>query len=141
MYLPFKMSQHHWQRHSTSQQSSSSATAMSRAQQLSTLLSGPSVGPLPEFVAALDEMTYPVQRLNAWKAVWAPLLNNVTDKARTAVPAELLRLWREEIYPDLIAKHKQSGSSGGATKGFVLLWWTKMVTLCRRLVVNQCLLA
>jgi hypothetical protein len=115
------MSQHHWQRHSTShQQSSSSATALPRAQQLSTLLSGPSVGPLPDFIAALDEMTYPVQRLNAWKAVWAPLLNNVTDKARTAVPAELLRLWREELYPDLIAKHKQAGSSGGAIKGVVL---------------------
>jgi hypothetical protein len=107
------MSQHHWRRHtSSSNQQQASATAISRAQQLSSLLSGPRLGPLPEFVAALDELTYPVQRLNAWKAVWGPLVNHVADKTHTAVPAELVRLWQEEVYPDLVAKHKAAGGAG-----------------------------
>lgn len=115
VYLPFTMSSHHWRRHtssSTSQQQTSSATAISRSQQLSSLLSGPSLGPLPEFVAALDKLTYPVQRLNAWKAVWGPLVNSVADKAHTAVPAALMRLWQEEVYPDLVTGHKQAGGAG-----------------------------
>jgi hypothetical protein len=111
------MSQHHWQRHTTNASSSSSqhqasATAISRAEHLSNLLSGPRLGALPEFVAALDELTYPVQRLNAWKAVWGPLVNSVADKAHAKVPGELVRLWQEEIYPDLVTHHKPAAGTG-----------------------------
>jgi hypothetical protein len=117
VYLPYTMSRHHWQRHTSSSSSSSSqhltsATAISRAQHLSSLLSGPRLGALPEFVAALDELTYPVQRLNAWKAVWGPLVNSVADKAHAQLPQELVRLWQEEIYPDLVRQHKPPGGSG-----------------------------
>jgi hypothetical protein len=119
VYLPFTMSQHHWQRHTSTTSSSSSsiqqqasATAISRAEHLSSLLSGPRLGALPEFVAALDELTYPVQRLNAWKAVWGPVVNSVADKAHAKVPGELVRLWQQEIYPDLVTHHKLAAGTG-----------------------------
>jgi hypothetical protein len=113
VYLPFKLSQHHWQRHtSSSSQHQTAASAISRAEHLSSLLSGPRLGALPEFVAALDELTYPVQRLNSWKAVWGPLVNNVADKAHAKVPEELVRLWQEEMYPDLVTQHKPAASTG-----------------------------
>ncbi|KAF8072467.1 hypothetical protein HT031_000126 [Scenedesmus sp. PABB004] len=107
LYLPFTMSREHWQRHAAAPDpaaAAAAAAALARAAQLEALLRGPALGELPDLVAALDELTLPKQRLDAWSgavaAAWA-----AQDEG------ELRRLWVEAIHPDVVTRFLQEGAA------------------------------
>eukprot|EP00879_Flechtneria_rotunda_P006358 GHRR01006682.1.p1 GENE.GHRR01006682.1~~GHRR01006682.1.p1 ORF type:complete len:951 (+),score=449.54 GHRR01006682.1:412-3264(+) len=129
VYLPYCLSRQHWQRHQRQQQrkqiakattrpttatssqkpaaADKASIALSRAGQLEALLQGLAVGDLPDFVPALDAMTFPAQRLGAWAQEITPLVQ-AGDKVG------LVRLWADEIYHDIIGQFKTQGPAATA---------------------------
>lgn len=77
---------------------------------MSQLLSGPSLACLPDLVAALDDMTFPMQRLAAWRGLWVPL-------AVAGDSAAVAQMWSEEIHPDLAAKFKPAAAPAAGGQG------------------------
>lgn len=73
-----------------------------------SLLSGPSLGALPEFVQALDAMTGPKQRLVPWEALMVAAYN-------TGNKEEVVRLWKDEVYPDIVGQFLTPESSKAPT--------------------------
>jgi hypothetical protein len=66
------------------------------------------LGDLPAFIKALDDITYPAQRWNAW----APQLSGLIDRRQGDAAAAL---YKEKVWPDMIGDPLQQAQAGSAT--------------------------
>jgi hypothetical protein len=130
VYLPFSLSKQHWLRKIRQQTTPTAVTApvaasvaLSRSQVFDKLLSGPVLSELPGLVTALDELTFPAQRVSAWAAV---LMSAASAAAAAAAAAgagtqagvaaqqqELVRLWRDDAWPDVVGRFLDSAKAAG----------------------------
>lgn len=127
MYLPYSLSKQHWLRKSrqgtpTADTAAGTATAaLSRSQALDKLLSGPSLSELPGLVTALDELTFPAQRVSAWTAALMSAASAAAAAAGGRAAAgdsqakqqELLRLWQHDVWPDVVGRFLDSAKAPG----------------------------